>query len=122
LVYVPILSLQGLEGRMFRPMAITVALALFGSLLLALAFVPAMATFAFRRGATEARYAIALADRLDRLYAPALRGVLGRPTPVIAGAVVLFFAAMSLVPRLGSEFIPELDEGSITIQAARDPS
>ena len=55
LVYVPIATLQGLEGRMFRPMAITVAIALFGSLLLALAFIPAAATLAFRGGARESR-------------------------------------------------------------------
>jgi cobalt-zinc-cadmium resistance protein CzcA len=123
LVYVPILSLQGLEGRMFRPMAITVALALFGSLLLALAFVPAMASFAFRRGAKEARYAVVLAERLDSTYAPALQWILRRPFPVLAGALVAFVATMALVvPRLGSEFIPELDEGSVTIQAVRDPS
>jgi cobalt-zinc-cadmium resistance protein CzcA len=122
LVYIPILSLQGLEGRMFRPMAITVSIALFGSLLLALAWVPAAATVIFRRGAPESRFAIRFAEWLDRRYAPLLRGLMARPAPTVAGALAVLGATLALVPRLGTEFLPELDEGSITLQAFRDPS
>ena len=123
LVYVPILSLEGLEGRMFRPMAITVAVALFGSLLLALAWIPAVSTIVFRRGAPESRFALRLASAMDRWYAPALRRVLQRPLPTLVASIVVFVAtALFVIPRLGSEFLPELDEGSIVIQAVRDPS
>jgi cobalt-zinc-cadmium resistance protein CzcA len=123
LVYIPILTLQGLEGRMFQPMAITVAIALFGSLLLALCFIPAAATWVFRRGAREARYAERLAGWLDRCYAPLLGASIARPWAAVGIAVAIFGATTVLVlPRLGTEFLPELDEGSITIQAIRDPS
>jgi len=122
LVYVPILTLQGLEGRLFRPMALTVGMALFGSLLLALLFVPAAATFLFRRGARESRYAVRLAEWLDRRYVPALRATMSHPVRTIVIALVVFAGAALLVPRLGTEFIPELDEGSILIQPTRDPN
>lgn len=122
LVYVPIMTLQGLEGRMFRPMAITVAMALFGSLLLALAFVPAAATFVFRKGAREAAYAVRLERWLDSRYARILPGTIRRPALVVGVAVAVFGTTMLLVPRLGTEFLPELDEGSILVQATKDPS
>ncbi|MEQ9398928.1 MAG: CusA/CzcA family heavy metal efflux RND transporter [Longimicrobiales bacterium] len=122
LVYVPILTLQGLEGRMFRPMALTVGMALFGSLLLALFFIPAAATFLFRRGAREARYAVRLSQWLDRRYVPVLRRTMAHPKATVAAAVAIFAATMVLVPRLGTEFLPELDEGSILVQPTRDPS
>ena len=122
LVYVPIMTLQGLEGRMFRPMAITVAIALFGSLLLALIAVPAVATWLFRRGARESAYAVRLERWLDHRYARVLRATLRRPALVVGAAVAVFGATMLLVPRLGTEFLPELDEGSILVQATKDPS
>lgn len=122
LVYLPVLTLEGLEGRMFRPMAITVAMALFGSLVLALIFVPAAATFVFRRGAPESRAALQLASWLERRYTPVLRRTLHHPGPTVAVALVLFGLSLALVPRLGTEFLPELDEGSILIEAVRDPS
>ena len=122
LVYVPILTLQGLEGRLFRPMALTVGMALFGSLLLALIFVPAAATFLFRRGARESRYAVRLASWLDRRYTPLLRATMARPGRTILVALAVFAGAALLVPRLGTEFLPELDEGSILIQPTRDPN
>jgi cobalt-zinc-cadmium resistance protein CzcA len=122
LVYLPVLTLEGLEGRMFRPMAITVAMALFGSLVLALVFVPAAATFVFRGGAPESKSALRLAAWLDRRYTPVLRATIARPVRTVGVALVLFALSMALVPRLGTEFLPELDEGSILIEAVRDPS
>jgi cobalt-zinc-cadmium resistance protein CzcA len=123
LVYVPILTLEGLEGRMFRPMAITVVIALFGSLLLALAWIPAAATVVFRKGAPGSRIAIRLAEWLDRRYAPLLTRAMARPWATVGVALAVFAMTLLLVvPRLGTEFLPELDEGSITIQAFRDPS
>ena len=122
LVYVPILTLQGLEGRLFRPMALTVGMALFGSLLLALIFVPAASTFLFRKGARESRYAVRLAEWLDNRYVPVLRRTMAHPGRTIAGALVVFAGVALLVPRLGTEFLPELDEGSILIQPTREPN
>ena len=123
LVYVPILTLEGLEGRMFRPMAITVAIALFGSLLLALMFIPAAATWLFRRGARESAYADRLSGWMDRRYAPLLGRAIARPWATAGVALALLSAtALFVAPRLGTEFLPELDEGSITLQAFRDPS
>ncbi len=122
LVYVPIMTLQGLEGRMFRPMAITVAIALFGSLLLALVAVPALSTWIFRRGARESAYAMRLEHWMDHHYSRVLRGTMRRPALVVGVAAALFGATMLLVPCLGTEFLPELDEGSILLQATKDPS
>ena len=122
LVQLPILTLQGLEGRMFRPMAITLAIALFGSLLLALAFIPAAAAFVFRRGAAESRFAVRVSEWLDRRYTPLLERSLQRPILTGGIALAMLAATLLVVPRLGTEFLPELDEGSITIQAFRDPS
>jgi cobalt-zinc-cadmium resistance protein CzcA len=122
LVYIPLLSLTGLEGRMFKPMAITVAIALFGSLLLALLFIPAAATYLFRNGARESRYAERLAHWLETRYRPLLTWVMRYPKRSFGIAAGTFVAVMFVLPLLGTEFIPELDEGSITIQAARDPS
>ncbi|MEJ7810259.1 MAG: CusA/CzcA family heavy metal efflux RND transporter [Gemmatimonadaceae bacterium] len=122
LVYVPIMTLQGLEARMFRPMALTVAMALFGSLLLALAFIPAAATLVFRKGARESRFAVRLAAWIDSRYAPLLERTMARPKLTLAVALGVFVAALLLVPRLGTEFLPEIDEGSLMIEALRDPS
>lgn len=122
LVYVPIMTLQGLEGRMFRPMAITVAIALFGSLLLALIATPALATWLFRHGAKESAFAVRLEHWLDHGYTRVLRSTMRRPALVVGAAVALFGATMLLVPRLGTEFLPELDEGSILVQATKDAS
>lgn len=123
LVYVPILTLQGLEGRMFRPMALTVGMALLGSLLLALLFVPAAATVVFRGGARESKYAVRLATWMDRRYVPLLQATMARPKSTMLIAVAVFGLTMLLImPRLGTEFLPELDEGSILIQPTRDPN
>ena len=122
LVYVPILTLQGVEGRMFQPMALTVGMALFGSLLLALVFVPAAATWLFRRSARESRNAGRLLEWLDARYVPLLHRTVAHPVRTLVVSLAVFAGAMSLVPRLGTEFLPELDEGSILVQPTRDPS
>ncbi len=121
LVYVPVMALEGLEGRMFRPMAITVTIALLGSLLLALLAVPAFASWFFPRGAREARYSSGLTRWLDQRYARMLGATLRRPALVAGVAMALWGASLLLIPRLGTEFLPELDEGSILLQATKDP-
>ena len=122
LVYVPILTLQGLEARMFRPMALTVGLALLGSLLLALLMLPAAAMFAFRRGARESRYAVRLSSWTEGRYLPLLRATMARPGRTLGVAMLAFGLTLFVIPLLGSEFLPELDEGSILIQPTRDPN
>lgn len=122
LVYVPILSLQGLEARMFAPMAITVAIALFGSLLLALCFVPAVATWAFRNGARESRIAERMEHALDRAYNRLLTVVVPHPVVTVLVALILLVSTLFLVPKLGTEFLPQLDEGSLLISTTKDPT
>jgi cobalt-zinc-cadmium resistance protein CzcA len=120
LVYVPILSLQGIEGKMFRPMALTVIFALLASLVLALTFMPAMASAIFKRGVSQ--HDTWLLRKLKRLYEPALTFTTKQRFLPAASAIALLIAAVSAVPFLGAEFIPRLDEGAIAMQAVRLPS
>ncbi|MGH7462975.1 MAG: efflux RND transporter permease subunit, partial [Longimicrobiales bacterium] len=122
LVYLPIATLQGLEGRMFRPMALTVGMALFGSLLLSLLAMPALSTWVFRRGVHHSRYAERLENWLDRWYRPLLMRTIRAPRTVLLVALLMLGATVALLPLLGTEFLPELDEGSLLVQATRDPS
>ncbi len=119
-VYIPVLTLQGIEGKMFRPMALTVIFALAASLVLALTLMPVAATVLFKRGVRERETWLVRAA--DRLYTPLLARSMKHPrvTLMIAGGV--FAASLSLTPLLGAEFIPRLDEGSIAMQAVRLPS
>jgi cobalt-zinc-cadmium resistance protein CzcA len=107
---------------MFRPMALTVMFALFTSLLLALVFLPAASVFVFRRGAAESAFAARFTAALERRYRPLLERMVAWPRLALATAVALVVGAGLLVPRLGTEFLPELDEGSILIETFRDPS
>ncbi len=120
IVYVPILSLEGIEGKMFRPMALTVIFALAASLVLALTFVPATATLLFRKGAREKETWLVRAAL--KLYLPVLRRTMRHPRVTAVVAVVMFGSSLVVVPFLGAEFIPRLDEGSIAMQAIRLPS
>ena len=120
LVYVPILSLRGIEGKMFRPMALTVLFALGASLVLALTFMPAMSTWLFRKRISARK--TWLVRRLVRVYRPALGFVMARRGLTTGAAGVLLLGAVATVPVLGAEFIPRLDEGAIAMQAIRLPS
>ena len=120
LVYVPILSLQGIEGKMFRPMALTVIFALVASLVLALGFMPAMASAIFKGGVVEKD--TWLFRRLKKLYSPALAFTTRRRILPAGVAVALLAGAVATVPFLGAEFIPRLDEGAIAMQAVRLPA
>ncbi|MEW6542716.1 MAG: CusA/CzcA family heavy metal efflux RND transporter [Nitrospirota bacterium] len=120
LVYVPILALTGIEGKMFRPMALTVILALAGSLVLAVTVTPVLA-FWFARAARS--HEDTRAVRLGRrLYEPALAWAMRRPTLVVALSVGLFVVSVGIGARLGVEFVPRLDEGDLAIQVWRLPS
>src|SRR5262245_20611691 len=120
MVYVPILTLGGIEGKMFRPMAYTVIFALVGSLVLSLTVVPVLASF-FLRGPI-AEHETLLLRWARRMYEPVLDGVIARPRRTLAVGAVALAAALALTPFMGSEFVPRLDEGDITVQAWRLPS
>ncbi len=117
--HIPIFSLQRHEGRIFAPMAWTVTSALIGSLLCSLTLVPLACAFLLRGRLPhrETRAVRALKD----VYAPGLRAALARPVWVIGAAILAFAGTLALVPRLGSEFLPELNEGSIWVNANLPP-
>jgi cobalt-zinc-cadmium resistance protein CzcA len=120
LVYVPLLTFTGVEGKMFEPMAFTVILALAGAFVLSLTLVPAMIAISLtgRVQETENRFVVAL----KHAYRPLLHYAVASPLPVIAAAVVLFAIALFGFARLGQEFIPSLDEKNIAMHAIRIPS
>ncbi len=120
MVYVPIVTFRGMEGILFRPMAITVATAVFGSLLLALVYVPAMAAIVFRKGVRVHRNYIM--EWLRPRYRRFLEKSLELRVTIVSVALLIFGVSLVLMTRLGTEFLPELDEGSILIEQVRMPS
>lgn len=119
IVYVPIFSLTGVEGKMFHPMAFTVVAALLSALILSLTFVPAaVATFVTGRVSENENMLILGAKRW---YEPALRLSLKQPALMVMSAVVLVLLSVFMVMRMGAEFIPSLDEGDIAYHAMRIP-
>ncbi len=111
-VYIPILALTGIEGKMFHPMALTVMLALGGALVLALTLMPVLCSFLLRGKISEDDNA--LIRFAKRLYEPTLNFALRRRGIVVGVAIALFAGSLWLYTRLGAEFVPKLDEGSIT--------
>jgi cobalt-zinc-cadmium resistance protein CzcA len=120
LVYVPILALTGIEGKMFRPMALTVILALAGSLLLAVTVTPLL-TFWFLRERSR-HEDTRVFGMLRHAYEPCLRWATARPTWVVTPAVGLFAVSLGMTAWLGIEFVPRLEEGDMAIQLWRLPS
>jgi heavy metal efflux system protein len=112
IVYIPILALTGIEGKMFHPMAITVMLALAGALLLALTLMPVLCSFLLRGKISEGDNFLMRIAR--NVYEPTLRAALKVRRAVVCAAVLLFAGTVVLFGRLGAEFVPKLDEGSIT--------
>ena len=119
-VYVPILSLTGVEGKMFYPMAMTVILALVSAFILSMTFVPAMVAI-FVRGRVKETQNL-LMRIAERAYAPSLKWVLQYKFTVVFAAVAVFAASLLLFGRLGQEFVPTLDEKDLLVQPARIPS
>jgi len=120
MVYIPIATFSGMEGILYRPMAITVATAVFGSLLLALTFVPALAAIAFRKGVKVRRNY--LIEWLKPRYQKFLEKYLNRPLRIVLVALAVFVLSLVVMFFLGTEFIPELDEGAILVEQIRMPS
>ena len=118
-VYLPIFALSGVEGKMFHPMAFTVVIALVAAMVLSLTFVPAaVALFVTGKVAEHDNIVMATARRS---YAPLLHTALRLRCSIVAGAAVLVGLSAALATRLGSEFIPSLDEGDIALHALRIP-
>jgi heavy metal efflux system protein len=118
-VYLPIFTLTGVEGKMFHPMAFTVAVALTAALILSLTFVPAAVALCVTGKVSEHENAVMRGAR--RFYEPLLRWVIAARIAVVAVAVVLVIGAGVLASRMGSEFLPTLDEGDIALHALRIP-
>ena len=109
IVYLPILTLQGVEGKMFRPMALTVIFALAAALLLSLTLMPVLASFSFKGGLKENE--TWLVRKAHRIYLPAVTMAMGRRWLVVAVSAILFAVSIGVASRMGAEFIPRLSEG-----------
>ena len=118
IVYLPILTLEGIEGKLFRPMALTVIFALVGSMVLSLTLMPVLASLLLPRRIEERE---PLLMRIaHRIYAPVLRFAMQHKTLVIGFAACVMFVAFGMIaPNLGSEFVPRLSEGAIAISVVR---
>lgn len=118
-VYLPIFALTGVEGRMFHPMALTVVIALFGAMILSITFVPAaVALFIGKRVAEKENIVM---QGAKRLYAPVLDFAMANKPVVLTFALVTVVLSGLLATRMGSEFVPSLNEGDFAIQALRIP-
>lgn len=118
-VYIPILALSGIEGKMYHPMALTVLLALGAAFILSLTFVPAaVATFITGEGSTKHA---SKTEAVQSWYRRTITSLIDRPRAVVASAVAVLMLSLGVFTRLGSEFIPSLDEGDITLHALRIP-
>ena len=119
IVYLPVLTLTGVEGKMFFPMAFTVVLALFGAMVLSLTFVPAAVAIGLTGRVAERENVLIRAAK--RLYAPVLAFAVRERVVVATAASVLVVLSLLLATRMGSEFVPSLDEGDVTLHALRIP-
>ncbi len=119
IVFLPLFTLQGVEGKMFAPMAFTIGFALAGSIAAALVFAPVLASLFLRVKTNDCPRCMTW---LMRAYRPLLVAALKRRRLVVAGTLALFVAAAALLSRLGTEFIPTLEEGAIQINVAMAPS
>lgn len=119
IVYLPILALRGIEGKMFRPMALTVVFAMGGSLVCALTLMPVLASLFLKKAVEKEPILFRL---MKRMYTPLLAKAMKRPVRTAGVAFGFFAASLVVVPFLGAEFIPKLDEGAIAMQVWRLPS
>jgi cobalt-zinc-cadmium resistance protein CzcA len=119
-VFAPLFSLEGVEGKLFKPMALSIVFALSASLIVALMVMPALATYAFAKGARH-RDSPVLAP-IQRFYRRVLPRITAHPCLVFGAAGVAFALSLLLVPFLGTEFVPQLEEGTINIEMQLAPS
>jgi len=119
-VFMPLFSFEGVEAKLFQPMAISIILAVISAIFVALIVVPALATYMFKSGVKE-RQSFVLKPLLA-LYSAALKVVMRNAKTVIISSVVLLASALALLPQIGTEFVPELEEGTINLRATLAPS
>ncbi|WP_417395478.1 efflux RND transporter permease subunit [Gimesia chilikensis] len=119
-VYLPILALQGTEGKLFRPMALTVLFALAGSLVLSLTLMPALASLALPKKMSEKE--IWLIRWVKWIYRPMVSWTIRRPILTVAIALLVFLVSLPVGWNLGAEFMPRLEEGDLLVEAVRLPS
>lgn len=116
IVYLPILALSGIEGKMFRPMALTVAFAILGAFILSLTYVPMVsALFLSKKIVHKETFSDKIMKRIQRVYEPLLLGALKHRLVILVSAVALLAVAVFLFSRMGGEFIPQLDEGDFAV-------
>ncbi len=119
IVFLPLFTLEGIEGKMFSPMAFTVTFALLGSLIAALVFSPVLSSFLLKKGK---RKEFILVRGLKNIYQSILKLVLRFKAVVLIATTIFFIITLFLIPRLGTEFIPTLEEGAIQINVTMAPS
>ncbi|HXK17035.1 MAG TPA: CusA/CzcA family heavy metal efflux RND transporter, partial [Polyangiaceae bacterium] len=119
IVYLPLLALTGIEGKLFRPMAMTVLLALAGAFLLSVTLIPVLTSY-FVRPRTEHRETWLL-RQAQRLYAPLLALSMRQRGLTLGGGVLALAGAVALFTQVGAEFVPQLDEGDVLVEARRLP-
>lgn len=120
IVFAPLFSLEGVEGKLFQPMAISIVLAMFASLLVALMVIPALATFVFKHGIKEKESP--LLRPIEKQYRQRLTQALAHKSRIVITAIVLFIGSIVLLPFLGTEFVPELEEGTLNVRVTLAPS
>ncbi|MGB2741222.1 MAG: CusA/CzcA family heavy metal efflux RND transporter [Cognaticolwellia sp.] len=119
-VFAPLFSLEGVEGKLFQPMAISIMIAMVASLAVSLIVVPALASYLFQRG-FKARTS-PFVSVLEKLYRSSLTKAMNAKKVVLIGAGALLVGTLFLVPNLGTEFVPELEEGTINLRVTMAPS
>ncbi len=117
--FVPILTLQGLEGKMFRPLAQSIVYALLGTLVLSITIIPVVSSLVLKATPHSETF---LTRFLNRIYAPLLEFFVRNPKKVILGAFVFLMASLSLFPFVGKNFMPALDEGDVVLSVETTPS
>ena len=118
IVFLPLFTLSGLEGKMFAPLALTICFALAGSLMLSLTVIPVLASFLMRSGAHGEDRVLAA---IKRVYLPAMRWALAHRMTAVSGALVALGLAAALFPFIGREFMPIMDEGSTVVIIEKKP-
>ncbi|GAH15567.1 unnamed protein product, partial [marine sediment metagenome] len=120
IVFIPVFTLQGVEGKMFSPMASTISFALVGSLIAALVMAPVLASLLLRKDSQQKEFV--LIHLLKEVYHPLLLTAVKWRKTLVGCAIAAFAAALALIPHLGTEFVPVLEEGNIQVIVVMPPS